>query len=167
MTWQRIRYRVEQFQRQAQARVKPEEYRLVEGALPPAQARMFREMPLASQRHCLNVYYALRQAGEDDEEWLRAALLHDVGKRGVRLYHRVANVLLRALAPRLWRCWATPGPGPLRHGLYALRYHGELGAQDLVSREASPGMVQIVRRHQGEDGSDRRWRRFRQVDEAN
>lgn len=167
MSWQRIRYRAGQFLRQAQARVEPEELRLVEQVLPPTQAELFRKMPAASQRHSLNVYYALRQAGEDDGELLRAALLHDVGKRGVRLYHRVANVLLRALAPRLWRRWATLGPGPGRGGLYTLRHHGELGAKQLVSRGASRRIVEIVRLHQEENLADPKLRRFRQADEAN
>ncbi len=167
MSWQRIRYRIGQFLRQAQARVEPQELRLVEQVLPSTQAELFRRMPVASQRHSLNVYYALRQAGEDDEELLRAALLHDVGKRGVRLYHRVANVALRALAPWLWRRWATSGRGPWRRGLYTLRHHGELGAKQLVSSGASRRIVEIVRRHQEENPADPRLRRFRQADEAN
>jgi len=167
MSWSQVRYRVGQLLRQARAQVKPQEYRLVEEALSPAQAEMFKGMPLASQRHSLDVYHALRQRPEADDELLKAALLHDVGKRGVGLHHRVANVILCALAPGLWRRWANPGPGPLRHGLYALRYHGEMGARRLVEVGESPQVTEIVRRHQKEDDHDPRLRLFREIDEAN
>jgi hypothetical protein len=64
----------------------------------------------------------------------QAALLHDCAKQasGVRLWHRVTKVLLRAFWPALLARW-TAGPAPhratWRYGLWAYLHHPALGAE--------------------------------------
>ncbi len=56
-------------------------------------------MPVADQRHALDVVARLRAAGLTDPDLLAAALLHDAGKGPrVRLWHRVVAVLVEAVS---------------------------------------------------------------------
>ena len=69
---------------------------------------LFNSMLKHDQRHCIDVYTKLREWGCEDLEVLTAALLHDAGKGSmaggrVRLWHRVAYVLLEAGAPQMIR----------------------------------------------------------------
>ncbi len=75
-----LSYRLRQFRNALQSQVAPAEYELVARLLPPAEQRLFLQMPLYDQRHCLDVYQTLVAAGERDEFLLRAALYHDCGK---------------------------------------------------------------------------------------
>jgi hypothetical protein len=118
--------RVLQFYRAVFARVRADEYELIQDRLSPAQAALFMRMMRSDQRHCLDVYYTLIQAGYQDDDLLRAALLHDAGKSApaaksapagtlaagpgtaggstevevgqrMTVFHRVAVVLMQAL----------------------------------------------------------------------
>ncbi len=75
-----VSYRIRQFRAAIRAAVTPAEYAMVARILPPAEYRLFQQMPLYDQRHCLDVYYTLVAAGEQDPLLLRAALFHDCGK---------------------------------------------------------------------------------------
>jgi hypothetical protein len=57
-------------------------------------------MPVADRRHALDVVDRLLHAGHEDPDLLAAALLHDAAKgHRMRLWHRVAGVLMEAAAP--------------------------------------------------------------------
>ena len=75
-----VSYRIRQFRAAIRATVTPAEYAMVARILPPAEYHLFQQMPLYDQRHCLDVYYTLVAAGEQDPLLLRAALFHDCGK---------------------------------------------------------------------------------------
>lgn len=110
------------------------------------ERRLFATMTLRDQQHCLDVYRRLRQQGHDDPDLLAAALLHDVGKGRIALWHRVAYVLLEARVPALLRRLAVPGEGQgWRQALYRCRHHPELGAE--LAREAgsSDQVVALIR----------------------
>lgn len=105
--------------------------------------------------HHLRVYELLRAQGVSDPDLLRAALLHDVGKadgRGrVRLGHRVAVVILRAVAPRvLWMLDHADLPGPL-HGFYLGEQHARLGAELAARAGASPRACAFIASHEARD----------------
>ncbi|OGO53232.1 MAG: hypothetical protein A2148_01845 [Chloroflexi bacterium RBG_16_68_14] len=117
------------------------------------ERRLFETMTPRDQQHCLHVYRRLRRQGHDDPDLLAAALLHDVGKGRIALWHRVAYVLLEAWAPGLLRRLAVPGEGserPAFGGLYRCRHHPELGAELARQAGASDQVVALIR---GEDAS--------------
>lgn len=123
-------HRVGQFVAHVRARVTPEEEALAARILPPDAARLFATMPVADQRHALDVGGRLLEAGIDDPDVLCAALLHDAAKgHRMRLWHRVAGVLLEASAPGLLRRLASADPGSWRHPFHLYLHHAELSAE--------------------------------------
>jgi len=147
--------RVYQFYRAAFVPVSPQEYDVLGTHLTEEQSQLFRCMARCDQRHCLDVFYALRNANYRDGTVLRAALLHDVGKSAARLriWHRVAAVLLdlfnpdwaRRLAANGW-AWARP---------FAVHVdHAELGARSAAEAGCSPEIVSLIRRHHKLESGD-------------
>lgn len=93
------------------------------------ERRLFESMMLRDQQHCLDVYRRLHEEHRDDRDLLAAALLHDIGKGRIALWHRIAYVLLAAGAPGLLERVTAPGEGNgWRQALYRCHHHPELGA---------------------------------------
>ncbi len=121
--------KVRQFGRHLVARVDPRERaRLAEWLTMPQQA-LFDGMPVADQRHGLDVVAHLRSAGAaDDPDLLLAALFHDAGKgRSIRLWHRVAWSLGEWMG-----AWVHAAAGRVPGGAEAmliLRDHAERSAE--------------------------------------
>jgi hypothetical protein len=117
----------------------PTEQEQVSGWLRAGEESLFwRQQPL-DQRHALNcaVLIADRLPGRTD--LIRAALLHDIGKRHSHLGigGRVAAsslALLRLPVPSRWRRYLD---------------HGPLGAADLAGLEAEPIVVAFAAGHHG------------------
>lgn len=112
---------------------------------------MFGRMSRRDQRHCLNVYLALREQGDDDPHLLTAALLHDVGKavRPIPLLYRVAVTLLQAFSPPALAHLAACGRHQLLQPFRIAQEHAEIGAQMLRDAGLPPPVVELVRYHHG------------------
>lgn len=152
----RAAYRSGQFFRAMTAmfgRLSPAELALAHSRLPATAWPLFDAMSVADQRHSLTVMAALQAAGHTEQPLMEAALLHDCAKRagGVRLWQRVAKVLLQAFWPTLWACWtADPAPdrGAWRYGLWAYRHHPALGAGLAAAAGCDPRAVGLIRCHE-------------------
>jgi hypothetical protein len=112
------RYRLRQFFTAVGAQIAPDERVLVVRLLDPGELRLFERMPRFDQRHCLDVYHTLLRGGYTDPLLLRAALIHDCGKvadngRTIPLIYYGMFVILRRLAPELYKWAARTGRGPL------------------------------------------------------
>ena len=128
------------------ARVAPEEEEFVRGVLPPDAARLFATMPVADRRHALDVSGRLLAAGHDDPDVLCAALLHDAGKgHRMRLWHRVAGVLLQAFTPGLLRRLASADPRSWRHGFHLYLHHADLSAEMASAVGCGPRTAAFIR----------------------
>lgn len=130
---------------------------LLDSRLSAAQRRLFVTMDLADQRHCLDVYRLLTEGGHDDEDLLQAALLHDVGKglTRVRLWHRVAVVIVNAIHRGICDRLQCDKQGSWRYPFFVHRHHAELGARLIEAAGSRPRVVDLVRRHDtgGDDGA--------------
>ncbi len=121
--------------------------------LPAAAWPLFLGMGRADQRHSLRVLRLIEETGEPAAPLAQAALLHDCAKgpSGVRLWHRVAAVLMKDFWPAYYAAWrngpAPDGPG-WRYGLWAHLHHPQLGAQMAAAAGCSPEAVELIRRHQ-------------------
>jgi hypothetical protein len=139
-----------QFTRALGARVQPQEMHLLERHLTPAQMELFRSMSPQDQRHGLDVFFTLQREGYTERTLLQAALLHDVGKcdGGLRLAHRVAIVLMRALWPGLLARLARDEPGSWRYPFFVHLHHAARGAELAQAASCPPLAVELIRRHQ-------------------
>jgi hypothetical protein len=166
-------YRVWQFLRAASAWTQAETAGEVVTirVLPPAAVSLFQAMPRYDRRHALSVANSLQELGYTESDLLAAALLHDVGKTALpggalRLWHRVAVVLLRAWWPGLLERIGQERPGSWRYPFFVQRHHAAISAD--LAREAgcSAATVALIRRHEdpGDPGDDRLLAALRSAD---
>ena len=140
-------HRVGQFVAHVRARVDTAEEAIVERVLPPPAQALFHGLPVADRRHGLDVAQRLLAAGHDDRDLLAAALLHDAGKgHRLRLWHRVAGVLLEAVAPAGLRRLASPDPRSWRHPFHLYLHHDAISAEMAVSAGCAPRAGAFIRR---------------------
>lgn len=114
-----VLHRLRQFLAAITAHISLDERILVVRTLSDGELLLFERMSVFDQRHCLAVYHTLVRHGYDDPLLLRAALIHDCGKvdddgeRIPLLYYGIF-VVLKALAPEIYRQAAEDGRGLLR-----------------------------------------------------
>ena len=156
----RVGYRVRQFARAAAAAVSPL------NAADQAEARrrlsdetwpLFAAMPRGDQRHSLRVLRTLEAGGSRHQALVQAALLHDCakGEGNIRLWHRVAVVLIKAAWPEVMARWATlpaPGPASARRPFWLHANHPEQGALLAAAHGCDPLTVALIRWHHGAPG---------------
>ena len=139
-------HRVGQLVAHVRARVQPEEAALVRRILPERGVTLFESMPVADRRHGLDVAERLLRSGHDDRDVLAAALLHDAAKgHRMRLWHRVAGVLLEALAPSVLRRLASPDPSSWRHPFHLHIHHQPLSAALCADAGCPPRVGAFIR----------------------
>jgi hypothetical protein len=154
MSWARAAYRSRQFFGALRARLEDEERAEVAAHLTPAEQHLFYSMDLRDQRHALDVFRVLNSGGQRDASLLAAAFLHDVGKGPIRLWQRVAFVLLRAASPRLLRRLASGEGGGWRGALARSLDHAERGAGLAEAAGSTAETVRLIRLHRSPPGDD-------------
>lgn len=128
------------------ARVGPEEEALVRRTLPAGGVALFETMPIADRRHGLDVAERLLRGGHADPDLLGAALLHDAAKgHRMRLWHRVAGVVLEALAPSVLRRLADPSPAGWRHPFHLYLHHEPMSAELAIAAGCHPRVGDFIR----------------------
>ncbi|MCJ7725091.1 MAG: HDIG domain-containing protein [Acidimicrobiia bacterium] len=117
----------------------PREQDRVSGWLREGESRLFWRQQEIDQRHALGCADLIASRNPERLDLIRAALLHDVGKRHARL-----GVIGRVLASVLWLLHlGAPG----RLGLFL--DHGALGARELASLGAEPIVTAFAAGHHG------------------
>jgi hypothetical protein len=139
-------HRVGQFIGHLTARVDPGEIERARQLLPDTAWALFAGMPTADRRHALDVAARLAAAGQRDPDLLAAALLHDAAKgHRMRLWHRVAGVLLEAVAPRALARLASPDQRSWRHPFHLYLHHAALSADAALAEGVSPRAAAFIR----------------------
>jgi len=162
-------YRVRQFVQAVGSWLQAEEtdHGAVTVYLPPRAVALFRAMPRHDRRHAVRALRGLQAKGRAEPDLLAAALLHDLGKSGqqpegrpqdlgrgqragrVRLWHRVATVLMQAVWPGLLeRTGKDSRPGSWRYPFYVQLHHATIGALLAQQAGCSPRTVELIRRHE-------------------
>ncbi len=142
------RYRVWQFFKAMTTKNSPEWGRIAAAYLSPEQMALFRRMSPHDQRHSVDVLQKLLAKDCQEDDLLKAALLHDVGKTAARLtpWHRVISVLLGNWLDRL----ACEEPGKWCYPFFVQREHPLIGAKMAKHAGCSPRCVRIIRYHHEE-----------------
>jgi hypothetical protein len=156
--------KVRRFRAYLLARVDPAERTAVARWLPRRQAALFETMPVADQRHGLDVVASLRAQGVTDDEVLVAGLLHDAGKGHVGVGPRVAYSLTQGYGDRVGRL-ARQMPG-WDADLDRLAEHAERSARLAAAAGCSDRTVQLIR-HQEAPLDPGAGEMLRLADEAN
>ncbi len=142
----RARYRGRQFFGSLRPRVDDTARNEAYALLNPGERALFESMTLRDQQHGLDVYTRLRDQGHGERDLLVAALLHDVGKGRIALWHRVTYVVLENVAPGALARLVRPGDGPgWREALYRCLHHPELGARLAAEAGSSQRVVELIR----------------------
>lgn len=151
-------YRVRQFLRAVGSGLRPVPEDEFGAYLGPEAVRVFGQMPRYDRLHALQVLRTLKAQGQRDPDLLAAALLHDAGKTvrpegALRLWHRVAVVLMRAFRPKLLEQLGEDSPGSWRRPYYVQTHHADLGAELAHRVGCSPVTVELIRRHEDPPGT--------------
>ena len=139
-------HRVGQFLGYLAARVDPGEEASARRWLPEPAWPLFAAMPTPDRRHALDVAARLMASGPPDPDLMAAALLHDVAKGPrLRLWHRVAGVLLQATAPRGLARLAVADERSWRYPFHVFMHHAELSAGAALRAGCSPRVAAFIR----------------------
>lgn len=103
------------------------------------EARIFFEQGAKDQAHGLAAALVVLESGQSTSDRLRAAMLHDIGKRSARL-----GVLGRVAASVLIKLGL-----PLTTRFTQYRDHGHVGAAELEAAGSPPLVVEFARAHHG------------------
>ena len=148
-------YRVRQFVRAAGSWIGSDDtdVEIAANYLPPAGVKLFQGMSRYDRQHALKVVHTLEQQGHTERDLLAAALLHDAGKTvtqagRVRLWHRVAVVLMHVFWPGLLERLADSGQEGWRRPFYVQLAHAAIGAEAARQAGCSETTVDLIRRHE-------------------
>jgi len=144
-------HRLDQGLRALAAWTRPVDDALAERHLAPELAALYRRMRRSERQHSVRVLRRLMDAGQTHPDLLAAALLHDVGKSGVRfsLPEKVLVVLVKAFAPGRYRAWSSSPATGWRLPFAVSAQHPDWGAEMAERACASPLTVALIRRHAG------------------
>ena len=137
------------------ARCNPADQEWVWSILMPAEFDLWTKLPAHDQYHTVRVAQKVQQRlaqtqQANDDRWLGAALMHDIGKLESNLSgpeRVIANLVGKSISLSKARRWATAGSGLSRRiGLYLI--HGSVGAEMLRATGARNELAAWAEVHQ-------------------
>jgi hypothetical protein len=143
-------YRAGQFLNLLTAKRKREYRKFVYEILDPSMATLFFRMRDSDQAHSVRVFQTLVNQGEEDDDLLRAALLHDVGKslHPLRAWERSLVVVTNQMLPNQVLKWGKSEPYGWRKPFVVALQHPEWGAVLVQQEGGSETLVTLIRYHQ-------------------
>lgn len=154
----RIAYRVKQFTSALVASAQPVDVCVLQRYLSSTEVELFLRQDGALQQHSLRVLRILENRGCGDAVLLEAALLHDLGKSEgrIRLWHRVAKVLLDAVSPALSERLGSDDAGSWRYQFYVQEHHPALGAEMIRLAGGESSVAELIADHHTPVGETKR-----------
>lgn len=142
-------YRLQQGLRALGAGVMPVDDALAAQYLSPSLYALYRRLRRSERAHSLRVLRDLVAAGHTEPDLLAAALLHDVGKTRYPfpLWEKVLVVLVKALAPRLYRRWGSSVSEGWRRPFAISVQHPVWGADMALRAGSSSRTATLIRYH--------------------
>jgi hypothetical protein len=148
-------YRVRQFLGAAGSWIQPEwiGHGTASRYLSPEALGLFESMPRYDRRHALKVVRTLEEQGYIDPDLLAAALLHDAGKTvrvssPLRLWHRVAVVLMRTFWPGILERIGQDRPGSWRYAFLIQQHHAAISGDLARQAGCSEKAAGLILRHE-------------------
>ena len=113
-------------------------------------AALFFRMSDSDQSHSVRVFQTLVDQGEEGDDLLRAALLHDVGKslHPLRAWERSLVVVTNRILPNQALKWGHDEPYGWRKPFVVALQHPEWGAALVQQEGGSETLVTLIRYHQ-------------------
>jgi hypothetical protein len=113
-------------------------------------ATLFFRMSDPDQSHSVRVFQTLVDQGDEDEDLLMAALLHDVGKslHPLRAWERSLVVVTNRILPNQVLKWGQDEPYGWRKPFVVALQHPEWGAALIQQEGGSETLVTLIRYHQ-------------------
>jgi len=111
---------------------------------------LFFRMSDSDQSHSVRVFQTLVDQGEEGDDLLRAALLHDVGKslHPLRAWERSLVVVTNRILPNQVLKWGQDEPYGWRKPFVVALQHPEWGAALVQEEGGSETLVTLIRYHQ-------------------
>ncbi|MBM7854485.1 putative nucleotidyltransferase with HDIG domain [Desulfohalotomaculum tongense] len=140
------------------SRLSVKDHHFIKEHLNCKEQKLFEQMDIPTQRHCLNVAYTCLELlknypGANKNTLIKAALLHDCGKKAgeVATWHRVAIVLTYFLFPPAARYLQRRGKykksGSLARAFYIHSIHAQRGCVFAQRARLDPEVISLIRHH--------------------
>ena len=150
--------RIKQFFSAINSKIYPEDIKFIKKHLNDNEQKIFFDMDLPTQRHCLNVAYTcldlLKKNNKANAKiLLKAALLHDCGKKSgeINTCHKVAIVVIYAISPKIAKYFIKKGryskKGTLCRAFYIHSVHQKRGAGIAANANVHPDIIDLIKKH--------------------
>jgi len=149
----KIGYRIWQFWQSFYSSPDENDWRNIGKVLSSGELTLYQQLPVPDQTHSLRVLESLVEAGEDNPDLLKSALLHDLGKikHPLQRWERVFAVLIMALFPIRNKKWSAGKPTGWKRPLVIIAKHPHWGAD--LAREAgsTARVIWLIDNHENRD----------------
>ncbi len=146
----RLIYRVWQFRQSFNPSLSQNDWDRIRLYLSPVEIVLFTKLPVSDQNHSFRVFKSLLDVGENDQDLIKAALLHDIGKglHPLRRWERVLAVLVGGLSRELALVWGRDEPVGFKRPLVIIRQHPNWGAELALGAGCSEDVVWLIQNHE-------------------
>jgi len=145
-----LTYRIWQFWQSFKPALSQKDFDRIRLYLSPVEIVLFTKMPVPDQNHSIRVFNTVLDTGENDEDLIKAALLHDIGKglHPLRRWERVFAVMVGGLFPELALTWGKGKPISFRRPLVIIHQHSDWGAELAAGAGCSDDLVWLIQNHE-------------------
>jgi len=146
----KLGYRLWQFQQSFKPSLSQKDWDRIRLFLSPVEIGLFTKMPVPDQNHSFRVFNSVLNEGEDDEDLIKAALLHDIGKglHPLRRWERIFAVLVDGFSPGLAIKWGKGEPEGFKRPLVIIRQHPIWGAELARKIGSSETVTWLIQNHE-------------------